>query len=385
MFSNQMKNLLSLVWEILKGYFLEIIIFLFSIILVFVNSGFLQESKSWLIIFGLGLAFVSCFSKIQEGYRSKSTSDKIDNFISSNVKKDERLEEAHKLLKESQDINQKRSEELEEQNDLITRLIKKGLISEKNIYGIIQRNRFIYLFCYQNVPEQEKIAKKILKRDFRNPSLEAVEEIGFVKVGVRSNLYVIPFKMLPAKLNTESKIEDILKKLVKEKWDIFLSELESTNKRFYKKYKDEHGDITNCSYMIMSTNYNDVIIDHIGYDSFSRQFKDMLKYNVDIKKLKKEISKRKHDIKEFIKSTSYELLLTDISIKKDRELIETNGDIINKNLKTDNIFEFKDKKEELRLELEKIFTKEKANRYSNVISNKSKKYCELFSMLGIEI
>ena len=65
--------------------------------------------------------------------------------------------------------------------------------------------------------------------------------------------------------------------------------------------------------MIMSSNFHDVIIDEIGYNSFSTKFKDMLKYNVDIKKLRKEISKRKHAIKEFVKSISYELLFSDIS------------------------------------------------------------------------
>jgi len=370
--------------DIVKGYFLEFIVAGFSLFLVFVDAGFFENNKFFVAIPGIFLVVISTIAKIKDGYHSRDTHALIDDLQGTVAEKDKRIEEAHSLIKEQKQKTEERSQKLQEQNDLITRLIKQGLISEKDIYDIVQKDKFFYLFCYQNVPDQINIQKTILKKDFRNPSLEAVEEIGFIKVGTRSNLYVIPINMLPKKLQTEERIEKLLRKLVKEKWRAFLSDLETTNKAYYDTYLRE-GDPTNCTYMIVSSNFHDVLMNFVGYNSFSRQFKDMLRYNVDIKKLRKEISKRKHAIKEFVKSISHELLFADISVKNDVQILKDNIEKVSKNLKVDNFLGFSGRKEDLNKELSSLFSAHKAKKYSNFIASKSEKYSELFYILGIEM
>jgi hypothetical protein len=277
-----------------------------------------------------------------------------------------------------------REKSLREQNEFITRLIKEGLIDERSIYDIVQRNKFFYLFCYQNVPDIEKV-QRILGRDTRNPSLEAVETLGFVKVGTKHNLYVIPYDMLPAKLRDPVQLEKIVRKLVEERWAAFLQKLQEKNRRFFARYTVEHPDPANCTYMIGSTNFHEVIINHVGYNAFSRKFKDLLQYHVNIRKLRKEIAKRKHDIKRFVGSISYEILIGDISISKDRKALVDAEQKIKTALGVRSIVDYKDKGSELTKELEKMFNKTKASKYTGIIVEKSKKYSEIFSLLGIDL
>ena len=57
---------------------------------------------------------------------------------------------------------------------------------------------------------------------------------------------------------------------------------------------------------------------------------------------------------------------------------------IKKSLKVINFTDYRDKKEELKVELKKYFTNIRANKYSELIAGRSKKYHELFSTLGID-
>ena len=380
-----MFNRLKLViWDIIKGYFLELIIASISIAQAFIDAELVENNRLVVASLGIFLALISVISKIREGYHSRSTHELIEDLSTSVNERDEQIQEAQELIRKQHQTTEARSKELEEQNILISRLIKEGLISEKDIFEIVLKDRLILLFCYQNVPDQNNIQKNILKKDFRNPSLEAVEEIGFVKVGTRSNLYVIPVNMLPKKLRSVEKIEKLLKKLVKDKWSTFLKELHTADKKYFNDYV-EKGDPTNCTYMITASNFHDLIIDEVGYNSFSSKFKNMLKYNVDIKKLRREISKRKHAIREFVKSISYELLLSDISVKKDIPVLQSSMDRISKKLGISNFLEFRDREADLKVEFSELFTEQKATKYSKSVARKSKKYCDLFYVLGIKL
>ena len=261
-------------------------------------------------------------------------------------------------------------------------MIKEGLISEKSIYEIIQKYKFYYLFCYQNVPEQDKI-QKIMGVSFRNPSLEAIESLGFVKVGTRHNLYVVPHDYLTERLRNPLALEKAVRQLVTKHWEGFLEKLKLKNKKFHEEYLKTNPDPANCTYMISTSNFHDVVIGYVGYNSFSREFKNLLQYHVNIKKLKKEISKRKYDINKFIRSISYDLFLVDIP-KNDKQKFIDKEELIKRNLSVINFTDYRDKKDDLKTELKKYFTDRKSAKYADIISDRSKKYYELFSTLGID-
>lgn len=361
----------------LQEYFSEAIIFFISIAFAFIDADFLTKNRYYMLVGGILLAAASTYSKIKDDLR-------LNRFLSATEKANKIAEEAQDLLRSKQAEDEKVRQSLKEQSDFIGRLIKQGLIAEQSIYEIVHRDRFLFLFCYQNVPDQERVQRS-LGRDFRNPSLDAVEQLGFVRVGSRHNLYVIPYDMLPSELRNPAKVEKILKKLLDEHWEAFLVKFQNTSQRAYNQYIADHPNPKNCTYMIVTANLHDVILDHIGYNSFSREFKDLLQYHVDIKRLRKEIRKRKHEIRDFIRSISYDLLLGDISPRRDKETIIQHEQEIRDRLGVESFTDYKDKKDDLQAQLGRIFSSAKAAKYAGLISDKSKKYDEIFSLLGVEL
>lgn len=305
----------------------------------------------------------------------------IDGVIESGKGERRRTNQLLKEMKIKKKLTEIKMTGLEEQNLLITRLIKEGLITEKSVYKIIQKYKFYSLFCYQNVPNQEAI-QKVLGNTFRNPSLEAIESIGFIKVGTRHNLYILPHAFLTSKLRNPFTLERVIKRQVVKYWKSFLGLLKRKNSQFYKKYLKANPNPTNCTYMLSVSNFHDVIINYIGYNAFSTKFKNLLQSQVDLNQLKKEVSKRKYDIHRFITTISYELFLLDLP-EKDKEIFISKEESFKKKLSVNNFVDYKDKKNELTNELKKYFSQRKAANYAEIISTKSKKYFELFLALGI--
>lgn len=307
----------------------------------------------------------------------------IDGVIKSGKSERKRTDQYIREMKNKKKLTDLRLAGLEEQNTLIARLIKEGLITEKSIYKIIQRYKFYSLFCYQNVPNQDKI-EKILGNTFRNPSLEAMESIGFIKVGTRHNLYVLPFTFLTSRLRNPYTLERAIRRQVMNHWKSFLELLKTKDSEFYKKYIRINPDPTNCTYILQVSNFNDVIIDYIGYNAFSTKFKNLLNTQIDLSQLKKEVSKRKYDINKFVTAISYELFLSDMP-EKDKGIFISKEDVIKKKLSVDKFIDYKTKKVELSNELKRYFSQRKATNYAKIISEKSEKYFNLFITLGIDL
>lgn len=365
--------------KIFQNYFLELILAILLALQFFLDLGLIVQNK-WLIFFtGLTFIIVSVLLKIKDDNKFKEL---VSGFLEAGKSEKERTDQLIKEVREGKEKAEEKVVSLEEQNILIARLIKEGLINEKSIYQIIQKYKFYSLFCYQNVPEQEKV-QKIMGVSFRNPSLEAVESIGFVKVGTRHNLYVIPHDYLTDILRNPLALEKAVRQLVIEHWVDFLEKLKQKNETFAEKYIENNPDPANCTYMISVSNFHDVIIGNIGWNSFSREFKNLLQYHVNIKKLKKEISKRKYDINRFVRSISYDLFLVDIS-KEDKEKFIEKEEEIKNNLSVANFTDYRSKKSDLKIELKKYFSERKSAKYAELISEKSMKYYELFSTLGID-
>lgn len=374
------KNINGNFWELFKRYLLEVLLFLISlvsILLTLSGSPTVVIVNRYLVpVSGIIFALASALFRIKDDIQ-------IKRFFAETKESNRITIEAQSLIRSQIEETERREKTLREQNDFITRLIKEGLIDERSIYNIVQRNRFFYLFCYQNVPDIDRV-QRVLGRGTRNPSLEAVETLGFVKVGKNHNLYVIPYDMLPTKLRDPIRLEKVIRKLVNEHWAAFLRKLQEKNRRFFARYIDEHPSPENCTYLIGTTNFHEVIINYVGYNSFSRKFKDLIQYHVDIKKLRKEIERRKHDIKRFVGSISYEILISDFPAKDRRTLTDAEGKIKTA-LGIKSIVDYRDKEIELKKELEKIFSKVKVSRYADVIVQKSRKYSETFSLLGIDL
>lgn len=346
----------------------------------FLDLGLVTQRKGLIFFSGVAFVFFSVLLKIKDNNKFKEF---MNGFTEVHKSEKERADQLIKEVREGKEKAEEKVTNLEEQNVLIARLIKEGLINEKSIYKIIQRYKFYYLFCYQNVPESDKV-QKIMGIGFRNPSLEAIESIGFIKVGTRHNLYVVPYDNLSERLKNPSTLEKVVRQLVTEHWEDFLIRLKQKKEAFYNTYMQTNPDPANCTYMISVSNFHDVILGYIGWNSFSREFKNLLQYQVNIKKLKKEVSKRKYDITKFVQSISYDLFLVDISSKEDKQKFIDKEEVIKKNLSVVNFTDYKDKKEELKIELKKHFTDKKAIKYANLIADKSKKYDGILSALGIQ-
>lgn len=376
------------VWRAVKDYYLELILGLLSAVPLFIDAGIVVVNSYFVLTIGLLFVALSTFQKIK-GDRSISevvegVTNQFQRALDARDEKEKVLHGALNLLEKKQEESDARSRQLEEQTELIARLVKEGLISEKNIYEMLQKHKVFYLFCYQNVQEQNEVQDAIGEQ-VRNPSLQAIDRLGFVRVGTKHNFYVLPYDMLPASFRDPVELERTLKQFVEEEWENFLRHIEAKNKAFYDEYIKRHPEPTNCSYVIVSSNIHEATIDHIGYNTFSRQFKDLLHNKININKLKREIKRKKHSIQKFVKSISGELLLVGIAAKKDRDLILKNEEQIKKNLGVSRFTEYGGFEEELEGELKKYFGPAKAKGYAKHMAEKSRKYEELLSLLGINL
>lgn len=322
------------------------------------------------------IVLISTYLKIKDTHDQKKIKKNVKKMLLT-------TENTNKIINEIGNKKEKEIKKFEDKNKLISKLINEGLISEREIYKKIKENNFFYLFCYQNVPEQSKI-QKILGKDFRNPTLVAIESIGFLKVGKMHNFYIVPTNYLSEKLNNLQVLESLIRNTVKKHWKKFLSELQNENRKFYLQYIEKNPNPTNCTYFLSESRFHEVIINHIKYNAFSKGFKELLNRQINIKKLRDEVKKKKHEIKKFVLSISYDLFLDNMP-NKDKKIFIEKERMINNTLKIKNFIDYRNKKDELIKTLENHFNDKKAKEYGSKISFRSRKYYKLFKDLGINL
>ena len=200
-----------------KDWALEIIVGVFSVAVLLLNglgtfNGFDVKLILWI---NLGIVVFSVISKIATTRDQKRVAKDVEKILTTATGTD-------KVVNAIKEEKEKKIEQLEDQNKLIAKLVNEGLISEKAVYDKIKKKNFFYFFCYGNVHDQTAI-QKILGRDFRNPTLTAIESIGFFKVGRRHNFYILPADYLSKRLNNTKALELVIRKVLKKHWKAFLT------------------------------------------------------------------------------------------------------------------------------------------------------------------
>ena len=346
----------------------------------FFGSGFGAYSKAGFLIFA-GFAAVLTFLN---NVKIDSILDRIEGGVS-DVKKG--FQKELKVVRKENRSKDKQLRLLEEQRTLMRKLVGEGLIKEQRILEIIDRDRFMYLFCYQNFPDQNEIVSPLLgAKESRNPTLVAVESLGFIKVGKMSNYYVIPLSSLEPKMRTPEAVTEEVVRRLKPHWKSLLEKIKQADEQKYREYTAKHPNAMNGTFLVGQSTFHDICVEYVGYNAFSAAFKEMLSDAVDLDKLKKELSRHKHEVRKFVLSMSIDVLLSGIKTKKDRELIIENEEVLQKELDARNLTDFAGITDALASELEAIgLSAAKSAKYAKQIETKSQKFGELFDSLGITV
>ena len=269
---------------------------------------------------------------------------------------------------------------------IIKKLIDVGAVPEKEIYKLLDRRNDIFIvYTYgEGIPKR---IKPLLNG--KPPLIGLLQEMGFVRVALNQNLFVIFSKWLPRKLRNPYILRDFIRKELAWRWDV-LSEkvIENFPKEKYKKfekYRTKRG--FKASFIIARCSGHDFIVDYMGKVSFNIQFQEKIIGNIDFRQLRKLIIKRKHEIRKILSKISMEILLDEIP-RNHREIILQNEDYIKSSLKVKSFIDYRfyENDKDFALLLTKLIPsldETTAQEYSRYIAREARKYYSVLEDLGI--
>lgn len=341
-----------------KKYGLEILICILSIVLYIISEVYTLGIGYILIIINLAIIGFRFINEIQ------SKKELSEHYAESKF--------TNEKIKEIENYISNERESLIEKQTILTLLMRKGLVDEKDVIKNLKQESFICLFSYQ------KRLPQTLKDVYgkQRPVLKVIEDVGFSRLGKMHNFYVIPSKYLPAELQDIKKLESYIKMRIRKEWKVLMEKAKTENKKVYDKYKDR-DDIFNFSYFIVKSFFPNLAIGFMNFCCFNRRFVEEYSKFVKLSKIKVDKSK----IVEFLKDLTMDILIEDM-LSADKEKIDQNKLKKEWQIKTfvDYAIVGRDKIKE---SLKNMFDKEKADKYSELIDIKAKKYVAILKELGI--
>ena len=351
-----MGNILLSRWFI---YILQVVL----IILIGTDAFFLKTIYLGIIAIILEIAVLT-ITNIKDSKRDKDDK-KVEEW------RDDKIEEVNEEVKEI-------SSEKKETDDLIRIMINEGVIDDKNLLEKIKQKSFIAIYCYQKSPSS--LAKDFREIIIRQPVLSILEDLGFYRLGANHNFYLIDEKDLSKELRALNQLEFFLSRNLEIKWKGYINELRNKNRNLYERYKNKQ--IWNFSYFIAKVLSGNSLVGHINWSSFTPESKAKILRNVRYDEIKKEINF--HKISNLIKELNFKLLIRDFSTDDKKELLKL------KNVENElGVKEFRDYGkiflDTYKAFFKKHFNTEKTKYYSEIISNKAKKFNEALDKFGIVI
>jgi len=272
---------------------------------------------------------------------------------------------------------------------LLNELIQQSVISESEAYNNFDNKYLFIIYCYAKalpkVPDFGKYGRK--KRTYTKFFLD---ELKCLRINISSPIFITNSKRLPENLhNTFNLKEYSLSRLehhFKDEWDIFISELKKEKKPEYSKYKNKnYKKFLEASLAVFRCNINDKNIGKIREFTFPDEFNELLNEEIDFDRF--EIPKEKRaKVKEFMKSSSIELLFKGLEPRKVRKLISLEDDLREK-FEITSLFDYLERKRGKIKNFfkSKGFSNKDANFYSDRMLKKLKLYKEALKELNIII
>jgi hypothetical protein len=219
-------------------------------------------------------------------------------------------------------------------SELISRLVREGVVSEGELFSLIRDKEMMLVFPYA-----EGLKGKVWELTKGQPLAMLLTEIGFVKVGLRQNLLVSMVDGLPRQLRDVDSMDRFIKERLPKEW-------KRISEMVKRKYPEDQYKILErwrslaafkVSYLLAKSLARDFVVGCLvarggARISFTAEFQKHIAQRIDRRELKRLLKIRRHKVKEIVSKISIEFLLSEIP-RDARELMIINEDEIKKALR----------------------------------------------------
>jgi hypothetical protein len=218
-------------------------------------------------------------------------------------------------------------------DELISRLVREGAVSEHELFSLVREKEMIIVFPYA-----EGLKGRVWDLTKGQPLAMLLTEIGFVKVGLRQNLLVCMVDSLPRKLRDVDNLDRFIRESLPKEW-------ERISEMVRKEYPEDQYKILErwrslaafkVSYLLAKSPARDFVVECLVARgdpriSFTAEFQKHVAQRIDRRELKRMLKIRRHKVNEIVSKISIEFLLSEIP-RDARELMINNEDEIKKRL-----------------------------------------------------
>lgn len=343
-----------------------------SSVFIYINS---LKGYIWLVpILQIFIAFIVSILHILNNRRTESLEEKTESI---DTKVDEVIASFEEIREEKEKMIK-----YEKRQKLVVKLIDNGLIKRETVFKLIKPREFFFIFCYE-APLADDLRKYCPNN--RQPILEIIENIGFIKLGKRFNFYLIIPETLNKKFRGVEAIRNFIPRKFNQEIKKIKEEIKNKDKKLYQKVVNEKGGhIFNYTFLISSSRLENLFIKYYPFNSFSKKFKDYISGAIDLKKLRTEAREKRHEIKTFISSISHDLLLDNVP-DRDKKLIINNEKTLKRNLQIEKFTDYaRVNFDDLKREILLIFSDQnKAKLYAETIQINAIEYSNALNEMGI--
>lgn len=301
------------------------------------------------------------------------------------VQKEVNLSQVPEQVEEIRTAITQEREESRVTGELVSRLVREGVVREDELLSLIRSKEIILAFPYA-----EGLVGKIWQITKGQPLATLLSQIGFVRVALQQNLMVIMADSLPKPLRDIERLNAFIKQRLPKEWvrisDKVKERYPEEKYKILEKWRSRVG--FKVSYILARSMAQDFLIDYINKNSFTTEFQKHIAGRIDRNQLKKILSSRRRKVKEIMSRISIEFLLGDVP-RNVRELIIKNEDEIKKALNVKIIIDYRllEAKDVTNILTKLIPTTEEAllHKYSSKMINESQKCHESLMKLGIDL
>jgi len=209
-------------------------------------------------------------------------------------------------------------EETKIADELVARLVREGVIKEKELSSMIRDKEIILAFSYAEGISSDRIRKITGGPPLKN----MLKSLGFVPAASLQNLMVAMANTLPKPLRDIDGLNLFIRQELPKEWERISGEVKAQYPKdryqIFERYRTGEG--FKVSYILAKAMARDFIIDYMKKSSFTPEFQRHVAGRVDRAKLRKLLAGRRHRVMEVISKISIEFLLLGVQ-RQLRELI----------------------------------------------------------------
>jgi len=242
----------------------------------------------------------------------------------------EQIEEVHVFIT-------KEKEESRVAGEIISRLVREGVVKEDELLRLIRRKEIVLAFPYA-----EGLKGKVWQIAKGQPLAKLLNQIGFVRVALFQNLMVIMADSLPRRLRNIDNLDTFIKRRLPKEWAILS---EKVRKRYppesYKileKWRSRAG--FKVSYILAKSMAQDFLIGYVRKNSFTTEFQKHIAGRIDRSQLKRILRLNRRKVREIVSKISIEFLLNEIP-RNVQKLIINKENEVKKALSVDVITDYR--------------------------------------------